>query len=68
MTSNKKTVCQGVNGPCDNEGKKRRQNTAYNDDERNWVVMCDECKKHNDEHWDDMWRELNQGLYDSMRS
>ncbi len=63
----KKTVCQGIDGPCDNEGIKRRQNTAYNDDDKNWVFMCDKCAEYNDQHWDEMWSDRNQGLYDSIR-
>ena len=49
------TLCQGIVGPCNNKGVKRRQNTAYVEDERNWVFMCDECAKINDEHWQELW-------------
>lgn len=54
-----KQRCQGFDGPCYNEGHKRRQNTAYDDDSRNHVVMCDTCMKYNEEHWDEMWRDYN---------
>jgi len=34
---------------------KRRQNTAYVDDELNWKTLCPECQEENDKHWKDMW-------------
>lgn len=54
--------CQGVDGPCYNKATKRRQNTAYTDDNMNWVTMCDECAKFNDERWDEQWREYYAGV------
>jgi hypothetical protein len=51
--------CQGVDGPCAEPAKLRRQNTSYNDEERNWVKMCDGCFEHNQKHWADMWADLN---------
>jgi hypothetical protein len=48
--------CEGWEGPCDSmNAKRRRQNTQYCDDEMNWVVLCDECMKWNDQYWKDMW-------------
>ena len=57
----KRQVCQGVDGPCPNEGIKRRQNTAYSDDSQNWVVMCDKCAAYNEEEWAKQWAEYNAG-------
>lgn len=54
--------CHGHFGPCESKNATRqRQNTAYNDDERNWVTLCPECAKANDEHWAEMWREYYSG-------
>lgn len=53
--------CQGFDGPCPNEGVTRRQNTAYVDNKMNWVTMCDDCFKFNEEHWDEMWTEYYSG-------
>ena len=55
--NNKAPVCQGIDGPCENRGSLRRQNTAYVDDEKNWVILCDEHNKHNEAHWKSMWNE-----------
>lgn len=54
----KKPCCQGVDGSCENEGIRRRQNTAYAVDEFNWVTMCDECFELNEAYWAEQWREL----------
>jgi len=48
-------ICQGADSPCFKYGKKRRQNTRYVDDSRNWVVLCDKCAAINAEYWADMW-------------
>lgn len=61
MNEDAHKVCQGTDGPCDRPAKRRRQDTAYVDDEMNWVVMCDECAKHNEEHWKSMWAEYYAG-------
>ena len=56
MFENEK-FCHGFDAPCSHIGKIRRQNTQYVDDERNWVFLCNECNKRNEEYWADMWRE-----------
>jgi hypothetical protein len=48
-------TCDGVEGPCHRIGKHRRQNTAYIDDERNLVYLCDQCFELNQAYWDEMW-------------
>jgi hypothetical protein len=50
-------LCQGAQGPCFRRGKRRRQYTAYVKDELNWVFMCDECARINDEYWQEMWQD-----------
>lgn len=35
--------------------EKRRQNTAYVKEERNWVTCCLKCFKEIQEHWTNMW-------------
>jgi hypothetical protein len=50
-------ICHGITGPCLRKGKRRRQNTAYVEDERNWVVACDDCFEEIEEYWNKMWRE-----------
>ena len=47
--------CDGFQGPCFKLGEKRRQRTAYHDDDLNWVFLCDECMEMNQGNWDEMW-------------
>ena len=35
--------------------EKRRQRTAYADDEKNWRTLCPKCQEENDEYWNEMW-------------
>jgi len=49
--------CTGAEGPCFRIGKRRRRNTAYVNDEDNWVFQCDKCFKREQEYWKDMWHE-----------
>jgi hypothetical protein len=52
--------CQ--NKYCDStDAEKRRQNTAYVDDDRNFAVLCDECQKEANEYWRDQWNDYYQG-------
>jgi hypothetical protein len=52
--------CQ--NEYCDStDAEKRRQNTAYVDDDRNFAVLCDECQKKTNEYWRDQWNDYYQG-------
>ncbi len=37
--------------------KRRRQNTAYHNDEQNFATLCPMCQEMQDEHWAEMWRE-----------
>lgn len=48
-------ICHGADGPCFRKGKRRRQNTAYCDDELNWVFFCDKCQEMNEEYWAERW-------------
>ena len=32
--------------------------TAYADEKRNWVNMCNDCARDNDERWQEMWDSL----------
>jgi hypothetical protein len=59
MSDLKALCCQGIDGPCYNHATVRRQNTTYNDDEKNWVRMCDTCFQTNQENWSIMWTEFN---------
>lgn len=40
---------------------KRRQNTAYADDTRNFDVLCAECQAEADEYWQGMWDDYYGG-------
>lgn len=54
--------CRGWDGPCERtDAIRQRQNTAYVDDESNWVTLCPECMKSNDAYWKDMWAEYYAG-------
>ena len=52
MTEETKCQCCGKEGV-----KRRRQGSAYPDDELNFAVLCDECQTEANEHWVDMWDE-----------
>ena len=58
--------CQGFNGKCDQAGKRRRQNTRYEEDDRNYVIMCDECFVENEKYWDYRWKELYSGYFNGQ--
>jgi len=62
--SDKPNCCQGVDGPCENNATWRRQDTAYFDEIKNWVNMCDRCFEVNKENWDSMRADLYSGLID----
>jgi hypothetical protein len=36
---------------------KERQNTSYEDDERNWAILCEKHHEENDQYWAERWRE-----------
>lgn len=45
-------VCQG----CEKKRAiRRRQNTAYVDDERNFATLCPECQDEADKYWKEEW-------------
>lgn len=37
--------------------ERRRQNTAYADDERNFVTLCPSCHEENNKQWGEQWSE-----------
>ena len=49
--------CKGFYGPCFRKGYKRRQATAYVDDNSNWTFLCDRCSEENNKHWYDQWND-----------
>ena len=64
----KEYICSSCNGKphlgpfkCINCGSQNafrcRQRTLYNDEEENFVNLCEICEKENDEYWQDMWEE-----------
>ena len=54
-------VCNGAEAPCLKIGKRRRRNTAYNEDENNFVFQCGSCFEIEEAHWADMWSDYNSG-------
>lgn len=38
-----------------------RQDTMYENEYQNWVTLCPDCRKENDEHWKERWREYHSG-------
>lgn len=56
-----------VVGLCDYCGCKgaarRRQNTAYVNDERNWAILCPLCQDANDDYWRERWDEYYASVY-----
>jgi len=63
-------------GPCEynccgKPGVRSRQNTQYEDDERNFGTFCKEHQKDVDEYWDEMWKDVrrtNERIIDFYRS
>jgi hypothetical protein len=37
--------------------ERRRQMTAYQQEECNWAVLCDSCQTYRDECWSEMWND-----------
>ncbi len=54
--------CVGVEEPCDNPATYRRQSTRYEDEDRNWIHVCDACFKEIENHWEECMREA-AGFY-----
>ena len=53
---------------CEVEGAiRRRQNTAYADDELNFAVLCDECQKETHEYWQERWEEYYSNCMQGRR-
>lgn len=49
--------CEGWECPCDRQDAERiRMNTAYCDEEKNFRILCPECKKECDAFWEEEWR------------
>lgn len=42
--------------------ERRRLNTAYNDDERNFMVSCDFCYEDAVEHYKDLWEDYYRNV------
>lgn len=52
-----------ANPYCDSTGAyRRRQNTAYDDDGRNFATLCDECQEESNLHYQAMWDEYHSVL------
>lgn len=41
--------------------ERRRQNTAYADEESNWVTVCEKCFEKIQENWEEMWEDYYAG-------
>lgn len=42
--------------------KRRRQHTAYENDESNFAVLCKSCQELQDEYWEERWSDLYMNL------
>lgn len=42
--------------------KRRRTNTAYADDEENWLTSCLECFEEREEYWKERWGDYYNGV------
>ena len=54
----------GEPGPCMECGKPGEwyhQRTMYKEEENNWVCLCEEHRKENDVHCDELWNDVNHG-------
>jgi hypothetical protein len=43
--------------------KRRRMNTAYVDEESNYIISCLDCFDKIEDYWTERWEELNRDLY-----
>jgi len=41
---------------------RRRQNTAYNDEESNYATLCAEHHAESDEYWEERWHEYETDI------
>ncbi len=46
---------------CRNPGEYQRQNSSYNNDGLNWLVICERCRPMNDEFWKEQWDDYYRG-------
>lgn len=46
---------------CTFPGNKRRQNTAYVNDELNWNTLCPVHQEEADQYWEERWAEYYAG-------
>jgi len=44
-----------------NNATNRLQNTRYEEESRNWCVLCPTCQESQDEYWSDMWFDYYSG-------
>lgn len=57
-------VIKMICGRCEQEKEStwiRRTNTAYVEEQLNYVLECDECYAETEEHWEMMWRDFGNG-------
>ena len=55
--------CDGFQGPCDSiDAVRFRMNTAYHNEESNFMNLCPYCQKECKEFWDAEWKELNSDI------
>lgn len=47
---------------CGEPGVRRRQNTAYNDDEKNFAIYCDTHQAEVDEYLDEVWADFRSNV------
>lgn len=50
--------------------KRRKRNTAFNDDENNYIEVCFECWQEDcqywDERWNDYWSDIRESVSDVL--
>jgi hypothetical protein len=50
-------MCTGCQSPA---GTLRRQDSSYEDELKNWAVLCPACQTTADHNWQLMWEEYNK--------
>lgn len=45
---------------------RRRQNTAYNDEESNYATLCWDCQQRADDYWNERWAEYHSDIRASL--
>jgi len=56
--------CEGFGGVCHRQdAMEQRQNTAYEEESRNWRVLCPTCQEESNLYWQEKWAEYYASVF-----